>query len=403
MLPLFEHQKNLIEKNPPYYGLWWETGTGKSRVLIELIKKNRASAIIVCPKSIKERWMRDVASLPVPIIVITKEEFRRDHKKFPATRAFIVDECHHFSNPKSQLHKAALWWLKKHRPPFVWLATATPYRSSPWNGYALAALLGQSQNYREFRVAYFREQFLGHRVIHVPKDDPATTAKLASFIRELGEVITLDECVDMPPAVFEYEKIQLTKEEKKAITALTESNAVVRYSKIHQIENGTLKGNQYVPDTLYSQNGKIERIRDIAAEVPKLVVFAKYTLQVRAIADALRKDKYTVFILTGETKNADRIIREANEAREAVIIINTDKAEGYELPSFQNVVYASLPWSMVSFLQSQGRVRRINKPQRVFYTILISDGEIDRAVFQSLEKKLDFNLKLYCERKTISA
>ena len=237
----------------------------------------------------------------------------------------------------------------------------------------------------------------------MPKDDPATTAKLASFIRELGEVITLDECVDMPPAVFEYEKIQLTKEEKKAITALTESNAVVRYSKIHQIENGTLKGNEYVPDTLYSQNGKIERIRDIAAEVPKLVVFAKYTLQVRAIADALRKDKYTVFILTGETKNADRIIREANEAREAVIIINTDKAEGYELPSFQNVVYASLPWSMVSFLQSQGRVRRINKPQRVFYTILISDGEIDRAVFQSLEKKLDFNLKLYCERKTISA
>jgi len=244
---------------------------------------------------------------------------------------------------------------------------------------------------------------MGHRVIHVPKDDPATHARLASFIRELGEVVTLDECVDMPPAVFEYETIPLTKRERKAIASLTEPNTVVRYSKIHQIENGTLKGNEYVPDTRYPNNNKIERIRDIATEVPKLVIFAKYTLQVRAIADALRKDKYAVFTLTGETKDADRVIREANEAHEAVIIINTDKAEGYELPTFQNVVYASLPWSMVSFLQSQGRVRRINKPQRVLYTILTSDGEIDRAVFQSLEKKLDFNLKLYCERKTISA
>ena len=400
---MFEHQSRLVEKNPPLYGLWWETGTGKSRALVELIKKNRASAVLVCPKSIKERWIRDIAAFPAPVIVITKEEFRRDYKKLPAARALIIDEAHHFSNPKSQLHKAALWWLKKHTPQFVWLATATPYRSSPWNGYALAALLGQPQNYREFRTTYFREQFMGHRVIHVPKDDPATHARLASFIRELGEVVTLDECVDMPPAVFEYETIPLTKRERKAIASLTEPNTVVRYSKIHQIENGTLKGNEYVPDTRYPNNNKIERIRDIATEVPKLVIFAKYTLQVRAIADALRKDKYAVFTLTGETKDADRVIREANEAHEAVIIINTDKAEGYELPTFQNVVYASLPWSMVSFLQSQGRVRRINKPQRVLYTILTSDGEIDRAVFQSLEKKLDFNLKLYCERKTISA
>lgn len=403
-MKLFKHQKNIISLNPRYFGLWWETGTGKSLALVGLAEKNVKSALLICPKSIKERWVRDAAKSSTKFTVVTKEEFRRDSLEILRYDALIIDEAHAFSNPKSKLHKAALLWCKKYRPDYVWLSTATPFRSTPWNAYALANLLGKQINYRQFRDTFFKERYLGHRTIWVSKETEESKRKLAEFFQSFGNTVRLDDCVDMPDAVFEYESIELSKEELQEIEILDEPNPIVRYSKIHQIENGTLKGNEYVPNWVAPQNGKIERILDIALETPKLAVFAKYTLQVESIANALAKCGHIVFMLTGATKDADKVIKEAEEAENAVIVINCAKAEGYELPSFKTVVYASLPWSLVEWTQSLGRFRRINKPQRVSYTILISNSEVDPAVRRALERKTDFQLKLFTdERKKLSS
>jgi superfamily II DNA or RNA helicase len=398
---LYSHQQHELEANRSHWGLWHETGTGKSRTLIELIRKNKTGALLICPKSIKERWRREVNSnnLPYFVYVVTKEEFRRDHKILPKFNALVIDEAHAFSNPKSQLYKAALWWSRVHKPSFVWLATATPFRSTPWNAYALATLLGKSVPWRPFREAFFQERYLGRRAIWVPKDEEADQERLMRFFRSFGSVVRLEDCVDMPPAVFEYETITLTPSEKKAINALEEDNPIVRYAKVHQIENGTLKGNEFRPDVVFKNNNKIARLLDMAEGASKLAIFAKYNLQIRAIAGACQTAGYTVFELTGATENADEVIRLAEEAERAVIVINTDKSEGYELPSFKTVVYASLPWSLVSWTQSLGRFRRINKPQRVSYTVLVSDGEVDKAVQEALDKKTDFQLKLFCEER----
>lgn len=396
-MELYQHQQDLIKKSPKYMGLWWETGTGKSLALIELIKKNKVATLLVCPKSIKERWKRDTVGLSV--VVATKEEFRRGHGRLSSFNALVIDECHAFANPRSQMHKACISWLKKNSPDYVWLASATPYRSSPWNAYALANILGHRLNWRFFRDKYFAERYLGHRIIYVPKETEESKKELSQFLGSIGNTVRLDDCVDMPEAVFEYEIVPLTAKEKNQIEELDEVNPAVRYSKIHQIENGTLKGNEFLRDLILPDNKKIQRIRELAEEAPKLAVFAKYRLQVESIADDLKTAGFRVFCLTGDTKDSDQVIREAEEAEEAVIIISCDKAEGYELPSFKTVVYASLPWSMPNYLQSLGRFRRINVISRVCYTILISDGEVDKAVKKSLDKKLDFNIKLYAENK----
>lgn len=395
-IKLYKHQQDLLDKNPTRLGIWWHTGTGKSLALISLAEKNVSSALLVCPKSIKQKWIDDVAGSDTTFTILTKEEFRRDHKKIPKHDAFIIDEVHHFSSPKSQLHKSALAWCKKNTPEHVWLATATPYRSTPWNVYAMYALLGQPLKWNEFRARFFNEQYMGHKSIPVP--DETKTPELQQLLRDVGSLVTLEECVDMPDAVFSYETIPLTPQQLHAIDALEEINPIVRYSKIHQMENGTLKGNEYEEDQVFSCN-KIDRILEIAESTRKIAIFAKYNLQVKTIAEAFIESDKQVFIFTGETKNDAEVIAQAEQAEDAVIIINSEKAEGYELPSFKRVVYASLPWSLVSWTQSLGRFRRINRPQRVYYTILTADGEVDKAVQRSLEKKKDFQLELFIKKK----
>lgn len=391
-MTLYSHQQTLINRNPKRHGIWWETGTGKSLALIELARKNNVNALLICPKSIRERWQRDAPSFTV----ITKEESRRDHKKLPRCDALIIDEAHAFASPKSQLFKAADWYVTYWRPKYIWLATATPYRSTPWNCYALARILGYHFSWLGFRERFFRERYLGRRTVWVPKEDARSKRELKRLYSMLGDFIKLEDCIDMPEAVWEEETFPLTREQEAATAALDEANPMVRYAKLHQIENGSLKGNEYTPD-LRIACLKTERVVEIALETPKLAVFAKYTLQVSQLASALERAGLKVYTLTGGTKNADQVIREAESAPECVIVINTDKAEGYELPSFRNVVYASLPWSLVSFTQSQGRFRRINKPQRVSYTILTSEGKVDKAVKAALDKKTDFQLELFAK------
>jgi hypothetical protein len=54
----------------------------------------------------------------------------------------VVHNCHYFFGIKSQMSKALAYYNKKHSTKYLYLATATPYLSTPMNIYVAGKLLG---------------------------------------------------------------------------------------------------------------------------------------------------------------------------------------------------------------------------------------------------------------------
>lgn len=400
---LYYHQKKILLENPAKRLLCWETGTGKSLAAIELVKKNRPkNVLLICPKALKEKWYRDIenhsADEYMPWTVMSKEEFRRDWEDIPGYETIIIDEAHYFAGHTSQMSKNMLKYLKVHKPEYIYLLTATPYMSTPWNIYTLARILGYTWNYYAFKIKFFFDKRVGSRF--VPAVRPNMEFEIADLVNEIGSVVRLEDCADVPEQVFETEYFSLSEKQVTAVRKVSaeEINPIVKYTKHHQIENGSLKDDGYSGDQFFDSS-KFERIADLALEHPKLAVVCRYNLQIDHLAEYLKETGKPIYIIRGDVKNRDEIVQRVERDPECVVLINAACSEGYELPSVGVIVFASLSFSYKDYVQMLGRFLRINKLKKNVYLHLVASDGIDEAVYQSIKRKEDFYVEIYASEQ----
>ena len=141
MIPLYEHQKKIISENKMKCGLFTGTGSAKTRTALEMAE---GRILVICPKQQKldETWQRNAKKFDIvcDLIIVSKEELRRDYKKLQGFDTVIIDECHNnfgvmpemrqrkgIQIPKtSQIFEATLEYLKVHPPKRLYLCSATP-------------------------------------------------------------------------------------------------------------------------------------------------------------------------------------------------------------------------------------------------------------------------------------
>jgi len=402
-MKLYEHQNNILEKNPSKHLLALDTGTGKTLTSLALADKNKCkSVIIVCPKSLKEKWKRDIHESPYHnsnYLIISKEEFRRDWEKLePYHDAIIVDEAHYFSGMTSQMSKSLRKFIRKNKMKYVWLLTATPYMSTPWNIYTLAGHLGYEWSYMTFKDKFFTYRYVGRREVPVVRE--GIEPEIARLVNKIGTTVRIDECADIPEQVFETEKFALTKDQKKWIGEVDfqEINPIVRFTKFHQIENGTLKGDGYTTD-LAIESDKNDRILDLCTENKKVAVICRYNLQIEILKNGTLAGLYKpVFVINGAVKNKDEIVQKIDKLDECVVLINAACSEGYELPSIGVCVFASLSFSYKDYKQMLGRFLRINRLKKNVYIHLVTVGSVDEAVYNAIMKKQDFDIEIFANQ-----
>lgn len=95
MIELYKHQIDFLKDNSNKTSLVWSCGTGKTRTAIEWAKG--ISVLVICPKSLVTNWVRESEKWykkDFGVLVLSKEEFRRDHKKLQLFTQIIVDEVH---------------------------------------------------------------------------------------------------------------------------------------------------------------------------------------------------------------------------------------------------------------------------------------------------------------------
>jgi len=397
-MKLYNHQIAFLKKNPKKCLLAWEMGTGKTRVAIEWVKQNKFKQVaIICPKALKENWNREAERWELEstrYIVFSKEEFRKLWAKIAWTEAIIVDEAHYFAGIKSAMTKSLMHFLKKNKVNNILLLTGTPYLSTPFNVYVLAHHLGYKINYMDFKFKFFNFVQMGARLIPVVKK--GIEGEIAKIVRQIGDVVKLEDCIDVPEQLFIEEEFALTAEQTKAIKELSEPNPLTKFIKVHQITQGALLGGEYAKDTFYPSN-KLERLRELAEEHKKIAIVCRYNLQIDYISTHLNAIR-RVLIIRGDVEDRDSVIREAEKLDECIILIQGECCEGYELPSFGLIIFASLSFSYKSYVQMCGRFLRINKPKKNVYLHLIG-GEIDREVYKAIKRKEDFNIEIYARKR----
>jgi superfamily II DNA or RNA helicase len=413
-MPLYPHQAQLVDTLPYTHLLCWSCGTGKTLASIKLTRQHER-VLVICPKPIKENWRREIDKWNdvggSKYYIYTKEEFRKHHKTDSMLKnmnAVIVDEAHFFGNYKSQLHKALWWYVNYHNIPYRYFLTATPYLSTPWNIWALAKLLGHDDRtwqYKAFQKKYFYPMNIAGRTIYQPKVN--ISKEIATLVNKLGTTVKMEDCVDLPDVIEREEYFDLTDSQKQGIRNIDEYTPIVRFTKIHQISGGSLKGNEYNKD-MYFISEKLRRVSEYAQTHKKLVVVCRYNNEIEMIRKKLTRE-YNVRVITGQVKNRDEMVQKANEDTHCVLLVNAACSEGYELPTFDTMIFYSHDFSLKNYEQIKGRIQRINNIHPVQYIHFITRpcrlrseiGEytvdIDKAVYEALQRKKDFQIEIYAK------
>jgi superfamily II DNA or RNA helicase len=414
MTTLYAHQQKIVDEDPKKCGLFLGTGSGKTRTALAL---GKGKILVICPKTtaIDSTWTKDGND----VTVISKETFRRDWDKLSRYDTVIIDEVHTVCGispvfkwvkkqpvPKtSQLFDACHQFIQQTNPSRLYLLTATPVRN-PLAVFALLVLLGKStmEQFESFRRSFYIPVNMNHREIYMAKKDEASQDKLGKLVQSMGYVGKLEQYMDVPPQTYKTVYVELTDEQKKRLKELPIEypEPIVLCGKKHQVENGVLSGDEYnAPE--YFNNEKIEKIREYALEFPKIVIFAKYRAQITSIDQALTVDGYNVLQLTGDSKDRDDILNQANSSDKCIIVISAQISAGYELPDFPVMIFASMSFSIVDRIQAEGRVLRANALKKNLYITLVTKGNtVDDAVNKSIDNKKDFSEAIYLQYETRS-
>lgn len=405
-MELFKHQKEFLAANPNKTSLVWSCGTGKSRAACEWAKYKDKDVIVICPKALATNWIRESLkwfNRKIPgknhdhtMTVITKEQFRKVYKNLRKYDQVIVDEVHNgFLTPgfKSQMSKALRWYLNEHKISRVLLLSATVYTSSPWNIYNLAWLTGHKWNWYKFKNVFFFDVRMGPRIIPMVKS--GSEKKLAELTKKIASVVDIYDVMDVPLQYHaEPEYFSLTPEQKKAIKDNYDPSPIVRYTAQHEIENGLLLGNEFRQAKTFTYD-KLERIKELIEENPKVAIVCRYNAQI----DALKAIIPEALVIRGDVKDRDSVTVAAEKADRCIVLIQADCAEGYQLPSFGLCIFVSQSYSYTKWEQICGRFLRMDKPSRTTFLYLLTEGDsIDQAVYDAVKKKEDFKIELYAKK-----
>ncbi len=419
-IELYSYQKKIVEENKEKIGIFLGTGCGKTAPTL-IIAEGRV--LVVCPKQQKldRTWQEnnEKFNLGKYLVVMSKEQFRRDWEKVPRFDTVIFDEGHNMLGvspetrqrkkivmPKtSQIFEAAYLYLRKFPPKRFYITTATPV-TKPMNLWAIAKLYGYDWDFFKFRQTFYFPTMMGRRQVWLPRKDEETRQRLADNIKKFGYTGGLKDFMDVPEQTHKTVHIELGEAQKAAIKELmaTEADPLVRRSRQRTIENGVLYGkdieaisakeSKMTDKTTIFPSGKIDYILERAIEFPKLFVFANYTAQIEEISKALKKEGYKVFTVTGATKDRASVFKDAEKLDACVVVVQSMICEGYRVPSVPCMIFASKNYRYVFYEQGVGRILDAEHLKKNLYIHLVVRDGPDEDCHKAIKSGKDFQEKL---------
>lgn len=447
----FSHQKKALTKILQLKGkcaLLMEMGTGKTKVAIDWASIGyhnfgTKKVLVVAPLSVLGVWprqvrqhggapsrifrlggatrnrvrvlkllLRDTEDERLTYVVINYEGIWREDDAGNSIRDLlcrwkpdlvVFDEAHRLKSPTSKQSKAAAKIGEV--AGSVLLLTGTHITKSPLDVFGQFRAMNKKvfgDNWYAFKFTYGiwggfgKYQLRGYRNLK----------SLVLRVRQHSFRITKDQCLDLPPKLFETVPVTLsskamniyTQMAKEMIVELEETQAtaaivLVKLLRLSQITSGFIKdvdGNIQVFDDS-KLNTCLDLLEDLLEEDHKVVIFCRFIQDIELLRDQMIKKKIGYVILSGNVPGPQRDslidkFQTNPETKVFIAQIHTG-SEGIELTAADAVIYYSMDYSALHYWQSQDRVHRPGQTKKVTYYHLVVPRTIDQVVLSVLKEK----------------
>jgi len=174
-------------------------------------------------------------------------------------------------------------------------------------------------------------------------------------------------------------------------TVVTAPVVLTRLMRFSQITAGFTKDVEGVEHDFIS-NPKLDWLCDFINNLDatrKVVVFCRFTREIRLVEQALSKHNITFVRVSGETKDRISIVKQFNGDDETRVFIGQLQTTGIgiNLTAASYVVFMTNSYSYGERVQAEDRCHRIGQTKNVTYIDLLYRNSIDVSILRTLKNK----------------
>jgi len=227
--------------------------------------------------------------------------------------------------------------------------------------------------------------------------------KLSRLLAPHTYRVTKDECLDLPPKIYQTMFFELDPEQRRAYDQVARQKnwlkedgtidtftALTVITKLRQVTSGFILVDGEPSDRLNAapRMAALEEIIDSCTG--PMIIWASFREELRQIGIMLRARKEAVREYHGGTNQDDRTaaINDFQEGRARIFLGNPAAAGlGLTLTAAETVVYYSSSFSLSERLQSEDRCHRIGTTKHVLYIDIAGRDTIDERIASALQSK----------------
>jgi SNF2 family DNA or RNA helicase len=312
----------------------------------------------------------------------------------------IIDELAVYRNKSTGRWKALdeiLYPTKAQPKPWVWGLTGAPIPNAPTDAYGQCQLITPNTVPKFF--GQFRAMVMDHQSTYVWTPRKEST-KIVYDVMRPAIRFKRDDCIDLPPTVYETRDVELSTEQTKHLKELmrelvtevegkriTAVNEGVKLSKALQLAGGCAYDTDGVPHEIDTGN-RLETLMEVVEQAGgKVLIFVPFTAMTTMIARALNKH-WRFAIVTGETpvKERNEIFMEFEKEDsdlEGIVAHPGCMSHGLTLVQASVVVWWTGIDSNDVYTQACGRITRPGQ-HRTTCVINLSGSAVERRVYKRL-------------------
>jgi SNF2 family DNA or RNA helicase len=443
----YEHQRKALiagaDKNE--FAYFMEMGTGKTKVTIDNLaylyyKKKINLVVVIAPNSVYHNWKNEIdihcpCKTAIYIHKVNKNfEVTEDKLNFflinveafshasgvktlesivnlySSSMCVVIDEATSIKNRQAKRTKNICKVSQK--ALYKRILTGSPITKSPLDLFSQCEFLKPGilgfTNFYAFRARYSvmkQIQIGANKNLLIPIYYQHL-GELENKIKSFSFRVRKDECLDLPPKIYERRDIKLSDQQIKLYNSLKENcraiiedemasynNKLTEILKLQQVCNGFLKTDD--GETKELTNSKLTELINILDEVDgKVIIWANFVYNIETIIKTL-KDKFgqtSVVSIYGdvavEARNSAVVNFQENDKVRFFVGNPSTGGYGLNLTKASTVIYFSNSFNLEIRQQSEDRAHRIGQENKVTYIDLIAKGTIDEFVLKSLNQKL---------------
>ena len=415
------------------FGLFMEMGTGKTKVVIDLIDIRKPSRVLViAPKSVvvSEVWSSEFKKHAInkydvveligsnkeraetldilnrkkrPFIVVTNYEsiWRGELSQKAKESMFdfiVLDEAHKIKSTKTTANKFLTLFGRtiKYRIAM----TGTPLADKPADVFGIYKFLDPAifgTNFQQFANLYIdmggymgRQTTSYHNLAELQRKMYSIGFRVSKDVLDLPETMTIHREFEMnSEARQRYREIDRDLATDVNGEKFLIQNSLVKIVRLQQLTSGYLPSNDAENPLHRIDDGKKELLREILEELADdepVVIFCKFLRDLQVIKEVSADLKREYKELSGSKKQNLEWSRGLGTI--LGVQINSGSA-GIDLTRASTAIYYSIGHSLTNYEQSFSRVHRPGQKKNVKFIHLLAKNTIDYEVLRAVLDKKD--------------